>query len=237
MPAPVTRKQLSVLQAIRRHQQAAGLSPTLEELGQALQVNRITAYGHVQALLEKGYLRNRARGASRALELTEAGCGLLGPLDPQHQQPVLPFPAPRADEDSAPDAGPGGDGPGGRRLPLLGRIAAGVPLEAIEEREERSLEDLLALQGELYLLQVQGDSMIEDHIQNLDWVVVRHDQEPHDGDVVVAVLEDGEATLKRLYREKSGFRLQPANHTMTPLFVDRVEVRGVVVGVLRRCGR
>lgn len=234
MPAPVTRKQLSVLQAIRRHQLATGLSPTLEELGRALDVNRITAYGHVQALVEKGYLHNRARGASRALDLTPAGLAVLKPLESQHEQPALPFP-PEVGADSAmagpdPAAGP----PTASRLPILGRIAAGFPLEAVENREECTLDELLRLRGTTYLLQVQGDSMIEDHIQDGDWVVVRHDQQPNEGDIVVAILEDGEATLKRLYRAPGGFRLQPANHTMAPLFVNQVEVRGVVIGVLRR---
>ncbi|TAH34880.1 MAG: transcriptional repressor LexA [Planctomycetota bacterium] len=248
MPAPVTRKQFSVLQAIRLHQRSAGLSPTLEELGQALQVNRITAYGHVQALLEKGYLSNRARGASRALELTEAGRTLLSSLEAEHRQPVLPFPAAAAavhdagggasDRPSTPPAPSpaAAEGAPARRIPLLGRIAAGVPLEAVEDREEKTLDDLLPAHGELYLLQVQGESMIEDHIQDGDWVLVRRDAEPRDGDIVVAVLEDGEATLKRFYREKGGIRLQPANHAMAPLFVERLDVRGVVAGVVRRYG-
>lgn len=240
MPHPVTRRQFEVLQAIQRHQAQTGLSPTLEELGQALQVHRITAYEHVQALLKKGYLQNRARGASRALDLTPAGREALARQDPRFQPP-LPFPAegmatdlaphPAAGTPPAPQRPPAAAAP---RLPLLGRVAAGAPAEAVEDREEVALDELLPLRGELYLLRVQGDSMIEDHIQEGDWVLVRRDRVPRDGDIVVAVTGDGEATLKRLYREPGGFRLQPANRTLQPLVLAELEVRGVVVGVLRR---
>jgi repressor LexA len=124
-------------------------------------------------------------------------------------------------------------------IPLLGRIAAGRPLEAIEEAEQYTIEDLLPLdfRSKGFLLRVQGDSMIEDHIADDDLVFVEPRNAARDGEIVVAIV-DGEATLKRLYREGSdSFRLQPANASMSPIYVrppQRLEIRGVVRGVIRR---
>jgi repressor LexA len=123
-------------------------------------------------------------------------------------------------------------------IPLLGRIAAGKPLEAIEESEQFTLEDLLPvdLQSKGFLLRVQGDSMIEDHIADGDLVIVEPRNAARDGEIVVAIV-DGEATLKRLYREGDAVRLQPANSRMAPIMVrppQRFEIRGVVKGVIRR---
>jgi repressor LexA len=123
-------------------------------------------------------------------------------------------------------------------IPLLGRIAAGKPLEAVEESEQFTLEDLLPvdLQSKGFLLRVQGDSMIDDHIADGDLVIVEPRNAARDGEIVVAIV-DGEATLKRLYREGEAVRLQPANARMAPIMVrppTRLEIRGVVKGVLRR---
>ena len=122
---------------------------------------------------------------------------------------------------------------------LLGRIAAGRPIEAVEDPEPFTLEELLPIEpGEgVYMLRVVGDSMIDDHITDGDLVLVEKTATAHDGEIVVAIV-DGEATLKRLYREAGGiYRLQPANALLEPIFVrppDHLEVRGVVRGVLRR---
>jgi len=218
MNRPVTRRQHDVLQAIRTHQIEMGLSPTLEELGSELQVNRVTAYGHVQALLQKGYLENLEPGASRGLDLTAAGAALLGSAGSSATAPA-----------------PVGNAPAFPRIPLLGRIAAGAPIEALEQPADYGLDELLPTQGELYMLQVQGDSMIDAHIQDGDWVLVRRDLPARDGHVVVAILEDETATLKRLRkRAGGGWLLVPENELLEPIPVDKLEVRGVVVGVLRR---
>ena len=87
---------------------------------------------------------------------------------------------------------------------------------------------------EHFALRVQGESMIEDHILDGDLVVIRRQQAADDGDVVVALLDDGTATLKRLYRESSGFRLQPANSQLNPIYVDSLDVQGVVTGIVRQ---
>ena len=121
-------------------------------------------------------------------------------------------------------------------LPMLGRIVAGSPIEAIEGVDEVDLATIWPADN-VYMLEVRGNSMIEDHITPGDWVVVRKQSTAHDGEIVVALLDEGEATLKRVYREKSGrFRLQPANSEMEPIYVDagRLAIQGKVVGVIRR---
>jgi repressor LexA len=122
-------------------------------------------------------------------------------------------------------------------VPILGSIAAGLPIETLEDPETLELNEILPSTGEIYALRVQGNSMIEDAICDGDLVLVERRSDARDGEIVVAILPGDtgeEATLKRLYREKGGFRLQPANREMEPFHVPEVEVRGVVIGVLRR---
>jgi repressor LexA len=119
-------------------------------------------------------------------------------------------------------------------LPILGSIAAGAPMEAIETQELFDLGDLVPDGQDVYALRVRGESMIEDSIRDGDIVLVERRSHASNGETVVAVLPDGEATLKRFYREKNGVRLQPANASLKPLRVPEVEIRGVVIGVVRR---
>ncbi len=120
------------------------------------------------------------------------------------------------------------------RLPLVGTIAAGLPIEAVEDRQVLDLEELFIRPNEVFALRVRGDSMIEDRICDGDFVVVEKRQTARDGETVVALLEDGDATLKRFYREKNGIRLQPANSNYQPIRVKNVQIQGVVVGVVRQ---
>jgi len=124
------------------------------------------------------------------------------------------------------------------KLPLLGNIAAGSPIEAIENREELDLEELFASKKGVYVLRVRGESMIEDHLCDGDYVVIERREIAKNGEQVVALLDTGEATLKRYYRESGKIRLQPANSAMEPRIVDadRVRIQGVVIGVLRSYG-
>ncbi len=118
---------------------------------------------------------------------------------------------------------------------VIGTIAAGEPILAFEEDEGRIAVPEAMLGGdEHFALRVQGESMIDDHILDGDLVVIRRQQAADDGDVVVALLDDGTATLKRLYRESSGFRLQPANSQLNPIYVDSLDVQGVVTGIVRQ---
>ncbi len=120
-------------------------------------------------------------------------------------------------------------------LPLAGRIAAGVLHEAVEQDERVDFAELFNnAQGNLFVLQVHGDSMIEDQIADGDYVVVRQQPTAAKGQIVVAITGDGEATLKRWYPEKGRIRLEPANSNMEPIFVKDARVMGVVVGVVRK---
>jgi len=123
-----------------------------------------------------------------------------------------------------------------RGIPLLGRIAAGEPILAVEDREDVCLEEFLGADEESFLLRVQGESMIEEQIRDGDLVLVQPSRTADDGEIVAAVV-DGEVTLKRLFREKGGrIRLQPANASLRArvLPAAEVEIRGVVRGVVRR---
>lgn len=120
------------------------------------------------------------------------------------------------------------------RLVIAGTIAAGRPIEAVEDREVLDLEEMFATDTDRFVLRVRGDSMVEDQICDGDFVVVEQRSTARDGETVVALLEDGEATLKRFYRHPKGVRLQPANPNYEPLIVPNVRIQGVVVGVLRR---
>ncbi len=120
------------------------------------------------------------------------------------------------------------------RAPLIGAIAAGAPILAFEDHEETvALPETMRGQGEHFVLRVQGDSMIEDHILDGDLVVIQRQQTADDGETVVALLEDGTATLKRIYRDAAGIRLQPANSEMDPIHVDNVDIQGKVTGIIR----
>jgi len=122
-------------------------------------------------------------------------------------------------------------------LPLLGRVAAGTPIEAIESKETIFVPEDMVGRRETYVLQVKGDSMIDEQIRDGDYVIVENRKTARDGEMVIALLGGENATLKKLYREGGGkVRLQPANARMKPIFVDQddLRVQGVVIGVLRR---
>ena len=123
-----------------------------------------------------------------------------------------------------------------KELPLLGYIAAGSPLEAVLDQTTIALPWTEAGARKLYVLQVKGQSMIEDHIEDGDYVIVEERQTANNGETVVALLRDHEATLKRFYRENGHIRLQPANREMEPILVREGELRiqGIVVGILRK---
>ena len=118
--------------------------------------------------------------------------------------------------------------------PIVGTIAAGHPIEAVENRETLELENLFNTRHGTYVLRVKGNSMIEDHIADGDYVIIERRESARDGETVVALLEDGQATLKRFYKERGRIRLQPANAAMSPIYVDKdVKIQGVLIGVLR----
>ncbi len=119
-------------------------------------------------------------------------------------------------------------------LPLVGRIAAGLPIEAIETHDVVDLEDWFASRHPVGALTVVGDSMIDEHIRDGDLVIYEKRTNPRNGDTVVALINGEEATLKKFYKERRRIRLQPANTQYRPIYVRDVEIQGVVIGVIRR---
>ncbi len=201
----LTPKQLQILTLIRDIRLTRGYSPTIQELADALGVSKVTVFERVESLIEKGALLRRPNRA-RSLE-----------VNPEVELP---------DEQRH------------TRLPLVGTIAAGSPIEAMEDREYLDLEQLFSppgAAGNTFVLRVKGDSMIEEHIREGDYVVVERRNTALNGQTVVALLGDGHATLKKYYRERDRVRLQPANEKYEPMYAKHgeVQVQGVVIGVVR----
>lgn len=119
-------------------------------------------------------------------------------------------------------------------LPLLGYIAAGAPIEALEQSETFHLGDVVPLDSEHYVLEVRGDSMIDEGIRDGDYVIVRKASMARNGQTVVAIIGDNEATLKKFFHEGHRIRLEPANESYEPIYVTDCEIRGIVAGVFRR---
>lgn len=118
-------------------------------------------------------------------------------------------------------------------LPLAGQIAAGSPVLAVEDDERVDFAPLFDDEDQ-FCLRVKGDSMIEDHIADGDYAIIRKQSTARDGEIVAALVDGSEATLKRFYREQGRIRLQPANATMSPIYADDVQILGVLVGVIRQ---
>jgi repressor LexA len=203
----LTRRQKQVMDFLCEFIEGNGYSPSYEEIAKALRLASLaTVHKHVQALEAKSYVR-RAHNQSRSLEI-----------------------CPRYLEER------GQKLEAGLRVPLLGRIAAGVPVEAVAGQESLNFSDLLGSDN-MYALEVRGDSMIGDHICSGDYVLVEKTAHVRDGEIVVALVGGMETTLKRFYRENGGqARLQPANAAMEPIFVPLgdLQIQGRVLAVLRR---
>jgi repressor LexA len=119
-------------------------------------------------------------------------------------------------------------------IPLAGRVAAGVPLEAVENAESLSLSSCFGTGNDIFALEVKGDSMIDEDIHEGDYVICRRSAVANDGQLVVAIVDDENATLKRFYKEKTRARLQPANDDYQPIYSDNCRIEAVVVGLVRR---
>jgi repressor LexA len=186
-----------------------GYSPSYEEIAGGLNLASLaTIHKHIQALEAKQYLR-RSYNHSRSLEIGER----FFAEEKARQHPVT---------DS--------------EVPLLGRIAAGSPVEAIANPETLHFSDFASSES-TFALEVRGESMIDDHICSGDFVLIERTSAVRNGDIVVALLNGTEATLKRYYAEADGrIRLQPANSTMEPIFVDpsNLEVQGRLLAVMRK---
>ncbi|MEE8350033.1 MAG: transcriptional repressor LexA, partial [Acidobacteriota bacterium] len=121
-------------------------------------------------------------------------------------------------------------------LPLLGYVTAGQPLEAVMNEEQIAVPESFQTRGNNFVLQVQGESMIEEHIQDGDYVILEQRLDARNGEMVIALIDGERATLKKFYRERDRIRLQPANSTLEPIWIaeDRLQIQGVVVGIMRK---
>jgi repressor LexA len=204
----LTKRQKEVLDYLVGFLNKNGYSPSFEEIANSLKLTSLaTVHKHLSTLEKKGFIR-RGYNQSRSIEVMQLPKPIREQLLDRH---VV-------------------------ELPLAGRIAAGRPLEAVEERETISLADFARGQN-TYVLQVRGESMRDDHILDGDYIVVEQTQVANPGEIVVALVGEDEATVKRFYREPGGkVRLQPANSQMAPIIVlaSDVKVQGRVVGVLRK---
>ncbi|MEQ8745782.1 transcriptional repressor LexA [Pyruvatibacter sp.] len=201
----LTPKQLKILQLIRDSRVRCGYSPTMQELADQLGVSKVTVFEHVEALIKKGAL-TREPNKARSLSIAE------GVALPDEEQPL--------------------------RFPLVGKIAAGYPIEKFENRDQLDLTDLFGpAMGHVnatFALRVDGDSMRDEGIFDGDYVIVERKESAHNGQRVVALLPNGETTLKTYYKEDDHIRLQPANPDFEPIRVKDCKIQGIVVGVLRR---
>ncbi len=208
MGMALTKRQKDVLDFIAGFVEENGYSPSYEEIAHALDLASLaTVHKHISALAEKKYLQ-RGANQSRSVDIT-----------PRYMQEHR-----RQKQKSA------------LEIPLLGRIAAGVPVEAIEQQTTLSFSEFLG-HSDNFALQVNGNSMIEDHICDGDMVLIERGVDFRDGDIVVALVSGTDASLKRIYREpRNMVRLQPANAAMKPMYypASDVEVQGKLLAVLRK---
>lgn len=236
----LTRRQKQVFDFLVNFINRQGYSPSFEEIGAGLGLSSLaTVHKHMQTLEKKGFIR-RAYNQSRSVEVVAIPASV-----PFAKTAVRPFgrrktAADNSDHrDSLPPLTtlPPLQVLGNMEFPLLGRIAAGQPVEAIPNAETFSFGDFASGRANLFVLRVKGDSMIDDHICNGDYILVEGAQTADNGDIVVALIEGTDATLKRFFREANGkVRLQPANAQMDPILVPArdVKIQGRVVGVLRK---
>lgn len=211
--ADLTPRQLQLLETIAHFQSSQHYSATIQELASRLKISRTTAFEHLAALREKGFLWGCPNKA-RSLKLTSQGQRLL------RQQR-----APKILSTLAEDAG---------GLPLVGRVAAGRPIDAIEDKQQLSLAAQFGSTEDVFALEVAGDSMIDDGITSGDYVICRRSPIANNGQLVIAIVDDDSATLKRFYKEPTRVRLEPANKNYAPIYSENCRIEGVVVGLLRK---
>lgn len=205
MPAILYPRERQLLDFITQFIGRYGYAPTLKEIGEALNIHSpATVHEHVDRLRQKGFIR-KLDGTARGLEVVA-----------ENYKP--------AGSNATMD------------LPVLGFIAAGAPLEPYTDPNFyiSVAPSMIASSQPHYVLQVKGQSMIEDGIFDGDYVVIQHQQDAKNGDIVVALLPNGLATLKRIYFEKDKIKLMPSNSTMSPIFTTHVKIQGRCVGLIRK---
>lgn len=205
----LTKRQKDFLDFLADFLEKHGYSPSYEEIAEGMSLASLaTVHKHILALESKQYLK-RGFNQSRSLEIAAKY------YEEQRRHTGVPAPL---------------------EVPLLGRIAAGTPVESLAGSDTINFADF-AGDPNTYALQVRGESMVEDHICDGDYVLIERATEAHDGDIVVALVDGMETTLKRFYREGGDrVRLQPANSSMSPIYVNgaQLAIQGKVLAVLRK---
>ena len=202
----LTKRQNEIFEYIKQTVQLKGYPPSVREIGEAVGLaSSSTVHGHLSRLEEKGYIR-RDPTKPRAIEIVTEQVG-----EAVNMEETI-------------------------HVPVIGKVTAGVPITAVENVEEYFPvpEHFTSTHNsDIFILNVVGDSMIEAGILDGDKVIVRSQTIAENGDIIVAMTEDNEATVKRFYKEKAHYRLQPENSTMDPIYLDHVTVLGKVVGLFR----
>jgi repressor LexA len=201
----LSKRQQEILDFIKKEVQTKGYPPSVREIGEAVGLaSSSTVHGHLARLESKGLIR-RDPTKPRAIEI----------LDPDFTSSV-----PKSNVVN---------------VPVIGKVTAGQPITAVENVEEYfPLPDRLVSPGDqVFMLEIMGDSMIEAGILDGDYVIVRQQQTANNGDIVVAMTDENEATVKRFFKEKDYIRLQPENSNMEPIILRNVTILGKVIGVYR----
>ena len=207
-------RKLKILNHIAGTLRSRGYPPSVREIAAAVGLSSTSAVHHHLLMLEREGFLERGAAQSRALRLTPTAAIQLGLSNELVPQAVTSE---------------------AHVLPIVGEIAAGGPIEAYQDASETlPVPDMLAPSGDAYVLRVRGDSMIEEHIADGDFVLIRPQTTARNGDIVVAQVEENAVTLKRFYKEKDRIRLQPANPNYAPQFYDDVRIQGKLIGVIRR---
>lgn len=214
----ITPKQLQVLKQIGNFQKNRCYSATIGELAQALDISRATTFEHIAALREKNLLL-QSTGRARCLKLSKNGEKLLDTAQ-QHDQSEN-----TVSERFLESASEG--------IYLRGRVSAGYGIDAIQEHQPFSLGEVFGNRGDLFVLQVRGRSMTGAGINNGDYVMCRYAKTAENGQLVVAVIEEDQATLKRFYKDAKAVRLQPENDDFEPILSTDCHIQAVVVGLVR----
>lgn len=209
-PVIITPRQLAVLQEIESFQVRHCYSPTMDELADTLDVSRPTVFEHIVALREKN-LVEQSSGKARSLVLTQKAKRLLEQIESsqtEQQQAEV--------------------------LPMLGYVSAGYGIEAIENQQAFGISEVFGNHGSLFVLQVRGSSMVNAGILDGDYIICKHARTAENGQLVVALLEEQNATVKRFFKDKRNIRLMPENDAFTPILSKDCQVQAIVVGLIRR---
>ncbi|MEF2245865.1 MULTISPECIES: transcriptional repressor LexA [unclassified Paenibacillus] len=200
----ISKRQYAILEFIKQEVRDKGYPPSVREIAEAVGLlSSSTVHGHLDRLEKKGFIR-RDPTKPRAIEI----------LNQDTESNVIPLPV--------------------ANVPIVGRVTAGIPITATENIEEYfPLPSHFVGDNNVFILNVIGDSMIEAGIHNGDFVIVRQQQTANNGEIVVAMTEDDEATVKTFYKEKDHIRLQPENETMDPIRLQHVTILGKVIGLFR----